>query len=213
MRRSRAKEPKTRPCTSSRSVEVIGTVALEVRNLRQVDRVHQHQAGQRAGDDGQEPAGRGTRCCLPASWAPTRNDLADESPQYPEDGACPINEGIRLIRRFSASGYRAPWLVDHPAWAPSAAPFWSSFSGAGGDHDIRGDGFVLDLLPQRRSILGHGKNQRSAIRKLHGFLHRTFPEGAVTHHVGPLVIENRRGDNLAGAGGAMVHQDHQRSAR
>ena len=66
MRRSRAKEPKTRPCTSSRSVEVIGTVAFQVGDLRQVYRVDQHQTGQ-------EPAmmaraSRTRKVMLPASF-------------------------------------------------------------------------------------------------------------------------------------------------
>ncbi len=93
MRRSRAKRTEDAPVYVEQVGRGNGAVAFQVRDLRQVYRVHQHEAGQRSGDDGKGQQQQQRQCCPPASWALDVPDaLGGRKRPAPEDEACPLNE-------------------------------------------------------------------------------------------------------------------------
>src|ERR1700733_460950 len=209
MRRSRAKDPKTRPCTSRRSVALIGRYfsrsaicgkSTEYTSMRPVN------------DPAMMARARSAKkVMLPANFIGTDADVpgapGGRKRSAPEDGACPINDRSGLCALLFQDIECLGQLIIRLRSFRRARIVIILL--AGGDHDIRRYRLVLNLLAQGRSILGDGKDQRSAIGKFHGLLHGAFTEGSVSHHVASLVIENRRGNNLSRPRGAMVHQNRQ----
>ena len=58
-------------------------------------------------------------------------------------------------------------------------------------------------------VLGDGHGHAGTIREPPHRLHQTFAKGLLTYQERTVVLLKSAGENLAGAGGAFIHQHHQ----
>src|SRR3989454_10429832 len=79
--------------------------------------------------------------------------------------------------------------------------------------DVRRDPALLDAAPGGRVVPGDGQLEAGTILELDDRLHRPLPERPrADHHRAARILEGA-GHDLAGAGGATVHQHDHRVAR
>src|ERR1700749_1257821 len=139
------------------------------------------------------------KATFPANFMGAKADLPGGRKRgLPGDGASPVNEGSRtsgalLLQNIESLVQLVVRLVR------LAFSVLIIVVLRGGDDDVRGDRFVLNLLAQGSRVLRHREDQGSAVGQLHGLLYRAFAEGAIAHDVGPFVVEYRSGDNFAGS--------------
>src|SRR6185436_11158096 len=72
---------------------------------------------------------------------------------------------------------------------------------------------VVDEAAAGEVVVGDGELEFRAVFELDHFLHRAFAVGALAEDGGALVVHQRAGDDLGGAGGVLIHEHDHREKR